>query len=182
MRMKPVALPIRLLAPVLATLLPAAVVQAQALFGGVDTRMTPEQVIATLPGASVPATPAKLHGGEREQVRIDELRIGGHAFTGSVYYGENGLSQLMLNLSRRDLPPAEALAVYDAVLAELSTRHGPPARSQDFLDDPQAPEREARWQAPGQDIALLYIGNSDGKGGYLSLLNVLFRPVPAANQ
>jgi len=177
--MKPVPLPIRLLAPLLAAWLPAIDAQAQELFGGVDARMTPEQVIATVPGASVPATPTKLYGGDREQVRIDELRIGGHAFTGSVYYGENGLSQLTLALNRRDLPPPEALAAYDAVLAELAARHGPPSRSEDFLDDPQAPEREARWQAPGQDVTLLYIGNSDGKGGYLSLLNVVFKPVPA---
>ncbi len=176
--MKPVALPIRFLAPMLAALLPAAAAQAQELFGGVHARMTPEQIIAAVPGASVPATPAMLHGGDREHVRIHELHIGGHAFTGSVYYGENGLSQLTLNLNRRDLPPTEALATYDAVLAELAERHGPPTRSEDFLDDPQAPEREARWQATGQEIMLLYIGNSDGRGGYLSLLNVVFRPVP----
>lgn len=180
--MKPVPLPIRFFAPMLAALLPAATAQAQELFGGVHAGMTPVQIITAVPGASAPATPAMLHGGDREQVRIHELHIGGHAFTGSVYYGENGLSQLTLNLNRRDLPPTEALAAYDAVLAELAERHGPPTRSEDFLDDPQAPEREARWQAAGQEVTLLYIGNSDGSGDYLSLLNVVFRPAPENEQ
>ena len=158
---------------------PGGAPHAQALFGGVDAGMNVEQLLASVPGAVVPEPAQSLYRGDLERVRIEGLQLGGHGFTGHAYYRDGALSQLTLGLARRDLPPDEALAAYDAVLAELVVRHGPPSRSEDFLDDPQAPEREARWQAPGQEITLLYIGNSDGKGGYLSLLNVVFKPVPA---
>ncbi|SBV37129.1 exported hypothetical protein [uncultured Stenotrophomonas sp.] len=156
---------------------PGGAPHAQALFDGVDAGMSMEQLLASVPGAVVPEPPPSLHPGDLERVRIEGLQLGGHGFIGHAYYRGDALSQLTLSLAHRDLPPDEALAAYDAVLAELVARHGPPSRSEDFLDDPQAPEREARWQVPGLGITLLYIGNSDGRGGYLSLLNVVFKPL-----
>jgi hypothetical protein len=137
-----------------------------------------------VPGAGVPAEPRHLQGGDEERVSIQGLRLGGHEFVGRVYYRDDQLSPLMLDLVRRDLPQTQtqalALATYDAVLAAMTARHGTPSRQQDFLDDPLAPEREARWRSPDADIVLLYLGNGDGRGRFLSLLNVVFRPVPAA--
>jgi len=153
--------------------------QAQALFAGVRAGMTAEQVLAAVPGAGVPAEPRHLQGGDEERVSIQGLRLGGHEFVGRVYYRDDQLSQLMLDLVHRDLPPTQALAAYDAVLAAMTARHGTPSRQQDFLDDPLAPEREARWRSPDADIVLLYLGNGDGRGRFLSLLNVVFRPLPA---
>ena len=158
---------------------PSGTVRAQSLFAGVRADMTAAQLLATVPGAGVPTAPRRLHGGDRERVRIDGLHLGGHAFIGRAYYRDGRLSQLSLDLARRDLPPAAALAAYDAVLADLEAGHGAPSHRRDFLDDPLAPEREARWRSRDADITLLYLGNGDGSGRFLSVLNVVFRPLPA---
>lgn len=138
---------------------------AQVLWEGASYGMSPAQVQQRFPRAQMPEVPDKLAGGEVEGLRLADMRMAGHAFTASFFFGHDGLMQVMLGL---DGMPAQAdgMRAFEAVAGELGAAHGKP-HSSEWTHAPFQ-RRTAQWMVDGATVKVFYMDV-----GTASIVNVI---------
>lgn len=127
---------------------------AQGLWEGARYGMSPAHVQQRFPQAQVPEVPDELAGGEIEGLRLADVRMAGHAFTASFFFGHDGLMQVTLGL---DGMPAQAVGMqaFEALAGELEAAHGRPHASE-WTHAPFQ-RRSVHWAIDGATVRACYM-------------------------
>lgn len=143
---------------------------AQVLWDGASYGMSPTQVQQRFPRAQAPDIPDELAGGETEGLRLADVRMAGHVFTASFFFGHDGLMQVMLGLDGMPVQAA-GMQAFEAVASELEAAHGKP-QSSEWTHAPFQ-RRTVQWTVDGATVKVFYMDV-----GTASIVNVIHQARP----